>query len=278
MAETLRPGFLVSRRDDATLQVGLDRRALLPDTPATRAVLGRLEDGFPVHDLPGSADVLEVLRTHDLVVDSSDLRRGPRAVFAAHGSDAPRRLAARAEATVTVVAMDAEPELARWATEVAQLVGAIAIAATTDPDPAATVALLLCSAEPDREALDPLIVTGQPHLPVVTHEGGVRLGPFVVPGVTACLRCVDAHLDEGDGRRGLVLRQLSGTPTPVDPATRTAAAALAVRDVVAYVDGDRPATWSATTLVGPAPGLEHRAWLRHPHCGCCWDDLLDVTC
>ena len=53
MAETLRPGFLVSRRDDATLQVGLDRRALLPDTPATRAVLSRLEDGFPVHDLPG---------------------------------------------------------------------------------------------------------------------------------------------------------------------------------------------------------------------------------
>jgi hypothetical protein len=222
--------------------------------------------------------VLEVLRTHDLVVDSSDLRQGTRAVFAAHGSDAPRRLAARAEATVTVVAMGAEPELARWATEVAQLVNACAIAATTDPDPAATVALLLCSAEPDREALDPLIVSGQPHLPVVTHEGGARLGPFVVPGVSACLRCVDAHLDEGDGRRGLVLRQLTGTPTPVDPATRAAAAALAVRDVVAYVDGDRPATWSATTLAGPAPGLEHRAWLRHPHCGCCWGDLLDLTC
>ena len=122
-----------------------------------------------------------------------------------------------------------------------------------------------------------MIVTGQPHLPVVTHEGGARIGPFVVPGVTACLRCVDAHLDEGDGRRGLVLRQLTGTPAPVDPATRAAAAALAARDVVAYVDGDRPATWSATTLVGPAPGLEHRAWLRHPHCGCCWDDLLDLT-
>ncbi len=50
-----------------------------------------------------------------------------------------------------------------------------------------------------------------------------------------------------DGRRGVVLRQSTGTPAPVDPATRAAATALAVRDVVAYVDGDRPATWSATT-------------------------------
>ena len=98
----------------------------------------------------------------------------------------------------------------------------------------------------------------------------------MVPGATACLRCVDAHLDEGDGRRGMVLRQITGTPAPVDPATRAAATALAVRDVVGYVDGDRPATWSATTLLGPAPGLEHREWLRHPHCGCCWGDLLDL--
>ena len=73
--------------------------------------------------------MLEVLRSHDLVVDTADLRRGARAVFAAYGSDAPRRLAARAEATVTVVAVGAEPGLAGWATEVARLVGACGIAA-----------------------------------------------------------------------------------------------------------------------------------------------------
>jgi bacteriocin biosynthesis cyclodehydratase domain-containing protein len=278
MAETLRPGFLVSRRDGATVQVGLDRRAVLPDTSETRAVLSRLEDGFPTHDLPAAASVLEVLRSHDLVVDTRDLRRGARSVFAAYGSDAPRRLAARAEATVAVYAVGAEPGLVAWATEVAALVSACGITAGTDHDPAATVALLLCSGEPDREAVDPMIVTGQPHLLVVAHEGGARVGPFVVPGATACLRCVDAHLDEADGRRGVVLRQVAGTPTPVDPVTRAAAAALASRDVFAYIDGDRPATWSATTLLGPAPGLEHRAWLRHPHCGCCWGDLLDLTC
>ena len=45
----------------------------------------------------------------------------------------------------------------------------------------------------------------------------VRIGPFVEPGRTACLRCVDAHLGDVDPRRATVLHQLEELPAaPID--------------------------------------------------------------
>ena len=51
----------------------------------------------------------------------------------------------------------------------------------------------------------------------------------------------------------------------------TLALVWAARDVVAHLDGARPSTWSATTVLEPTPGtLETRLWHRHPDCGCRW--------
>ena len=90
-------------------------------------------------------------------------------------------------------------------------------------------------------------------------DGIVRVGPFVVPGATACLRCLDAHLGERTpggrwcctstprpGRRGV------GVPDPVPHDLLDLALAWAVRDLVGVVDGRRPPTWSATVQVDPA--------------------------
>jgi hypothetical protein len=108
----------------------------------------------------------------------------------------------------------------------------------------------------------------------------VELGPFVAPGQTACLRCVDAHRGETDPRRALVLEQYAaagpradGVPEPVDEPVFTAALAWAVRDCLSYVDGLEPTTWSRTVTFGPGMAQTAREWARHPHCGCAWSEV-----
>ncbi len=107
------------------------------------------------------------------------------------------------------------------------------------------------------------------------------VGPFVVPGRTACLRCLDAHHTDADPAWPLLVRQYAaacsrdradGAPEPVDPLLATLALAWAARDLAAYVDGGRPSTWSTTVTLHPRPDeVESQAWLRHPACSCSWD-------
>jgi hypothetical protein len=92
------------------------------------------------------------------------------------------------------------------------------------------------------------------------------------------VRCVDAHLAEHDPRRAVVLEQ-SGRQGPAgveprDPTLLTLAVAWAVRDVIRFVDGTAPATWSATVTIGADAMPVRRPWGRHPHCGCSWGDAL----
>jgi bacteriocin biosynthesis cyclodehydratase domain-containing protein len=294
----LRPGLLVARRDESWLQVGLEpgRRVALPDRPSVREALAALGPG-PTPDLssPVAVDTVASLAEHGLLVDRQEVstalartrdpvqRAAITAAFASHGDDAAGRLRARASATITVRTVGHAPLLASWRDTAAGLLKSAGIATVHErDDPLADVALVVSGGEPDRDLLDGPITTGQPHLLVVVVEGEVHVGPFVVPGETACLRCVDAHLDEGDGRRAVVLRQhgtaapgILALPAPGDPALVTMALGWAVRDVVTFVDGGRPATWSATVRLDPDLALTRRMWHRHPHCGCCWDALLD---
>ena len=109
--------------------------------------------------------------------------------------------------------------------------------------------------------LDDWMRSGTPHLVVREGPGGPLLGPYVVPGATACLRCVDAHLGEHDPRRALVVEQVATTPplrpSEPDPALRALALAWAVRDLAAGAEGGVPATWSATVALGAAPADRH---------------------
>ena len=111
---------------------------------------------------------------------------------------------------------------------------------------------------------------------------GVRvLGPVRrCPGVTACLRCVDAHRAVADpdhvaGDRPATSGPRAGPPDGVpdlaDPALAALATAWAVRDVAAHLDGREPSTWSRTWRWAPDPAdRSSSAGSRHPGCGCCW--------
>jgi hypothetical protein len=288
----LRPGLRVVRRDDRHLQVGLDapHRLVVEDRPDVRRVLADLETGHrPSPATPAGHRVVERLLALGLLVDADLLDtaltrtavpEGPEraavlACFARHGDDAARRLLARGAATIV---LDAPPRPGAEAARLLRAAGIGRVLAREAGRPVATAAAALVVATGDltRERLDALVRAGVPHLLLTGGAEGMTTGPFVVPGVTACLRCLDAHRGEHDPRRAVVLEQYARrAEPPVDPALLTAGVAGAVEEVVRFVDGDRPVTWSATvTHAGLLPAV--RPWARHPHCGCAWDALPAV--
>jgi len=268
----LRPGVRATRRGDGFLQVGLElpRTVVAPDSPTIRAAIARLEAGLvPELGDVATARLCRELVERELVVDGDLLLRdlGQAPVHAAYGPGAGAVLTRRAAHGIEVLGPPDVAERAR------AMVPSL-------PGTPTVVALLISVGVQPREAVDELLGAGRAHLLLTAVEGRVELGPFVAPGLTACLRCVDAHRGELDPRRSLVLQQYAaagpradGVPEPVDDLVFTAALAWAARDCLTYVDGFEPATWSRTFTFGP--GMTHRAqeWSRHPHCGCSWSDL-----
>ena len=242
----LRPGLHVVRRDDRHLQIGLDPpwRLVVPDEPDVHRLLADLAAGREPD--PSTASAHRVL--HDLRV-AGLLRTGP----------APDRVGRVAVLGAAAAVEDATRLLAAAGVE--------ASAAEPDPD----LVLLLAAGEPRREGLDDHMRAGRPHLVVTAGAAGYRVGPFVLPGATACLRCVDAHLGEQDPRRAVVVEQLADRPAgPDDPTLAALATAWAVRDVLRYLSGERPASWSATVELDLEAEPRCRPWPRHPYCGCAW--------
>ena len=151
-------------------------------------------------------------------------------------------------------------------------VAAVAVAAGLRHDPRAEVVLHVTDLPDDCGHADPWVVDSRPHLTVVVVPDAVRIGPFVVPGLTACLRCVRAGSDglRGSGRDGTRLAPGPG----VDPALLALALGWAARDVATWLGEGTPSTWSATVTVGLDLSPEARTWQRHPHCGCSWGEAV----
>lgn len=279
---TLRPGLRVVRRDERHLQIGIDAplRLVVSDDPAVRRLLEELRLARPVAPAsPAAHRVLTALLERGLVVDADALatrlaagadRAAVAAAYAAHGDDAGRRLDARAAVGVLV---DAPPDLARAAERMLAAAGI----ATTAREEEGAVLLVVDDGVVPRARLDDAVRHGVPHLLVSGAPGTVTVGPFVVPGLTACVRCVDAARAEADPRRSMLLEQCStplAGPAPRDPALMSLALAWAVRDVVSFVEGQEPATWSAAVTVAADLDLPRRRFRRHPHCGCSWGEVL----
>lgn len=274
----LRPGLRVVRRADGGPQLGCDagRRLPLPDTPEAHAFLAALVEGRrPALDSPGPRSWAHRLVQDGLVLDASALERGARlglppdavrAAFAQHGPAAEHRLRARASATVAVEGSGTA------LTEARRRLAAVGLTEARRRPPAVRL-VLSATGELPRPLLDPWMRAGVPHLLVTQRAGRTVVGPFVVPGLTACLRCVDAHASDREPGHGLVAEQYRPREDDQpDPALLGVALACAARDLVAFVEGDPPATWSATVEVDPALRLERQVWTRHPRCGCSWGE------
>jgi hypothetical protein len=145
------------------------------------------------------------------------------------------------------------------------------------PGPAPGAALLLVAGEPDRDVLDPWVRDGVPHLVVRAVEGDLLVGPLVVPGVTACLRCIDGHHGADDPLYPMLVSRhhraarRDGIAEPVDSSLAAIAIGWAVRDLTAFLDGEEVTSWSATVRLGQEAGdVSIVTWLRDPACGCAW--------
>ena len=146
--------------------------------------------------------------------------------------------------------------------------------------PRARLALVLSLGEVDRAELDPLVRGDIPHLVLRAIDGVVVLGPFVVPGATACLRCLDAHhTDEDPGYLIALERYVAASAQPredgcddvPDPGNTALALAWAARDLRTFSTGGIPTTWSSTVAIGSVgPPIAAVAWRPHPSCGCGW--------
>jgi hypothetical protein len=216
------------------------------------------------------ADLIEA----DLVV-AAPLQEVERRLAGQHGTSWPARRATRADARVHLAGPTA-------------LTGPLRALLADEGVPAEAVELeqigdlphdrlLVAVTETPirRDLLDPL--TG-PHFVVTAAPEAWQIGPFVSPGRSACVRCIDAARSISDPRLPWVIDQWARRPrfgtAPLASASQQLALALTVRDVLAWVDGETPASWSATVTV-PAVGLPERTpWLRHLDCSCVWDLVL----
>ncbi len=295
MRPILRPGTHVLRRSATELQVGLDPRhaVVLPDEPTVRSLLAGLATAAEV-DQP--SPTLDLLAAHDLVLDSGSLlplipsgttdsrpvaRHDVAALARAAGDDAPVLLQARTSARVTVATFGQHGS--RLAADLRTLLAGAGIgltAAEGDRGRTDQPIVLAGAGEPHRELLDPAMRDSTPYLLVRIVEGSATVGPFVVPGRTACLRCLDAHQSAADPAWPLLVEQYAstegrdrpdGSPEPVDSLVTALALAWAARDLVSFTEGRRPSSWSTTIRFDPhLVSLEHQTWLRHPACGCAW--------
>lgn len=248
----LRPGVHVVRRDAAHVQVGLDpphRVILSADPDCLRLVEHLRHSGHrgPLDHV--QARIVRDLGAAGLLEESQEApRQSGTVALHDHGfAEATARLGVLLLAAGVELATDGAPDL-----------------------------IVVCSAAPlPRALVDPWLTEGTPHLVVcgTGHPGSLRVGPLVEPGLTACLRCIDAAEATDDPRRPLLVEQLATrAAAPIDLLTVAFALTWAARDITSFLAGRPAATWSATVDAHtPVPVV--RSWARHPDCGCCWDEL-----
>ena len=113
----------------------------------------------------------------------------------------------------------------------------------------------------------------RPHLLVAVRETTALVGPFVRPGVTACLRCLELSRRDRDPAWPALTAQLVGSERDVEPCDLTLAsiaASLACMQVLTHLDGaHRPQSESGVLEFGLRDGrLRRRSISSHPACGC----------
>lgn len=110
-----------------------------------------------------------------------------------------------------------------------------------------------------------------PHLPVVTTDRAVNVGPLVEPGRGPCLHCVDlARRDDDPAWPALAAQVLGRRPRALTRLEVGEAAALAARAILRYRDGERHPAGDARPAwrLDRDGSVSERRWASHPECRC----------
>jgi len=284
----MRPGLHVLRRDLHTLQLGVEWPgvAALLDSPAVRAVLDAV-DGF--RDLAGvvlaaqargvpaevAQQALDALLDAGALVDQAllkpadldDATWSTMWLLAGPRSSASVVHRTRARATVYVEGSGRVADLLR------RLVAAERLA-LTEAAHEATVVVHAADREPSRPAADEALRRGVPFLCVGIRELVGLVGPFVVPGRTACLRCVDLARAQLDPCwRNLVdSMQTSPAAEPCRaPSLVATVAGYAAQEIAMWATGTLPVSCDHVVEIPHGLGeVQTVGYQPHPQCGCGW--------
>lgn len=288
MRPMLRPGLHLLRRDFRTLQLGVEWPgvAVLRDTAAVRAVLEAV-DGYrdatgvvrAVTDsgLPSAKahEALEALVDSGALVDQSpcqpttvdDTTWAALWLLSGPTSTAYDVLAARRRTRVAVEGAG------RLAALVRDLLRQEQVAVTDDASEASLV-VGAWDGEPSRDLADEQMRRGVPFLPTGLRELVGFVGPFVVPGRTACLRCVDLSRAEFDPCWPTLVESLRVTPVRAPscpPSLAAVTAGYAAAEAALWASGARPVSWDAVVEIPHGLGeVQTVAFPPHPRCGCGW--------
>jgi hypothetical protein len=184
--------------------------------------------------------------------------------------------AAAAAADVTPAGLGAADVGTSRAAGVARAVHRVAPEVRTADDPGRLPDLAVITGRPDPVLLVALMRDRVPHLVVHADEAIGTVGPLVIPGRSACVRCADLSKAARDPAWPRILAQASGTSDlcagtqACDTVLAAATAALATAQALTFVDrACDPAAVNATLeVVLPDWQWQRRAWPAHPLCTC----------
>ena len=128
-----------------------------------------------------------------------------------------------------------------------------------------------------------------PHLAAGADEAIGVVGPLVVPGRSACLRCVDLSKAARDPAWPVILAQAGGAadggtrpavaPQACGTVLAAATAALAAAQALAFIDRAVPLVTAGGTLEVVLPDWQwrRRSWPPHAACTCGAADAMAAT-
>lgn len=246
------------RRDPTHLLVGCNPGVVLPDRPGLYAFLRRLD---------GTADVATLRRQRgrqfgDLTGDLMQVLRPLLALGLIVDLDA-----GAAETRQPTVGLRYDTAATALAGSVGQALADLHVDVGPEPD----VTVVLSGAEPRRAPLAAMVRAGQAHLTVSLNGPTVRIGPWVVPGRTPCVECLDLHRATWDPVWSALVPQFGQRvrSSAVSAAVRLAAAGVVIDEIARFTAGVPPRSWSSVLVVDS--GLQATVAARsvfHPRCSC----------
>lgn len=121
----------------------------------------------------------------------------------------------------------------------------------------------------DPQTITALAATRTPHLQIRLRDGVGIVGPFVLPGVSTCLRCLELTRSALDPQWPYVSAQLLGRTGDASGPTVLATAAFALAQIDACTKRDSTPMIDTTLEIDLASNrTTTRRWSRHPRCDC----------
>lgn len=236
------------RRPDGLLQVG--------SAPRSAVLRADVRPALGPGDRPGASEELLAWGAYD--------PDGPSPAHRARGRERATVAVAGSAAVVDALV----PLLV--ASGVGRLLCDRPLTGTTPSERPADLLVLVADHAADPVACDAVQADGVPHLSVVLRDTDALVGPLVLPGRSACLRCLDRWRSDDDPCWAAVRTALvAAAARPADAAAAQVLAGLAALQVLAHLDGGRAATVGATLeVLLPEGRVRYRWWRPHPACGC----------